>query len=330
MDRIQNLVSIDRTDRKIIFELDLNSRQPYSLLAKKIRISQQVATYRVNRLVEQGIITSFMTVISTLSIGLPLVAKMYLQFSGTTKEKEQEVYHFLVTHKNVNWVARTLGKYDLFTAVMVKDLQTFGLFKEELLTKYGSNINENEILFIEKAYTLPRNYLIHKKPELLKPLQIQHKSLFILGDVEKKILKTIVDNSRITALEIAAQMEINVKTVMSKLQFLQNKGVIQGYRININRQKLGYSYFKLLITLRTHDHQLRKELNSYCLSRDNVVHVIENIGKYELELEIEVQNSESMHQFVKEMRNLHASAIGAIETVEILEELKLSWLPSEF
>jgi len=329
MDKIQK-TNLNLLDYKILWELDNNSRQPFSKIAKKLKTSQQVINYRVNRLVELGVITSFMTVFSTLSIGLPLVGKVYLQLTGITAPQEKEIYSYLLKHKHINWVARTLGKFDLFCAVMIDNMQTFAQFKEELFAKYGNHINEYEISFIEKAYTLPRNFLINKKPEIIKPLEIKKPSQITLSNTEKKILKLIVDNSRITSLEIAKKLHVNVKTIVAKLKSFQKQGIIQGYRININRQKLNLSYYKVFISLKSYNPTNIEKLRRYCLTQDYVIHFIENIGKYEIELEIEMPTSEEMQKFVRDLRNVHHDTIETIETIEILEELKLSWLPNGF
>ena len=41
---------IDKKDRRILYELDLNARQPLVSIAKKTGLSQQVVDYRIKRL----------------------------------------------------------------------------------------------------------------------------------------------------------------------------------------------------------------------------------------------------------------------------------------
>ena len=52
-----NKINLDLKDRKILYELDSNSRQPLSQIAKKVGLSKEVVNYRIRRLEDQKIIT---------------------------------------------------------------------------------------------------------------------------------------------------------------------------------------------------------------------------------------------------------------------------------
>ena len=49
-------MNIDKTDRKILYELDLNARKPHSQIAKKLRINRSIVSYRINEMKKKGII----------------------------------------------------------------------------------------------------------------------------------------------------------------------------------------------------------------------------------------------------------------------------------
>ena len=70
------MFKLDKVDQKLIVELDKNSRQSASTLAKKLNTSQQVVSYRMKRLVQEGIITSFVSAISSVSLGLTVVKNL--------------------------------------------------------------------------------------------------------------------------------------------------------------------------------------------------------------------------------------------------------------
>ena len=50
------MFKIDVKDRKILYQLDLNSRQSLTTIGSKVRLSKTVVQYRINRLVKNGII----------------------------------------------------------------------------------------------------------------------------------------------------------------------------------------------------------------------------------------------------------------------------------
>ena len=61
---------IDLKDKKILFELDLNSKITYSALSKKVGLKQETVRYRVKRLQDEGIIYRFITIIDSVKIGI--------------------------------------------------------------------------------------------------------------------------------------------------------------------------------------------------------------------------------------------------------------------
>lgn len=323
-------IMADIIDKKIIYELDNNSRQPLTKLAKKLRTSQQVISYRVNKLVQEGVITAFMTVLSTLSLGLPFIVKLYVQLTGISKETEEDIFLYLIHHKDVNWLCKTMGDFDLFTAVMVKDLDAFGKFKREFFGRYGVYINRYEISFLDKAYTLPRNYLLNKKPSITEPRLIHGQITKLVTEKDRKIIRYIVDNSRMGVVELAKLTQMNVKTIIAKIKEYENTGVIQGYRINLNRKKLNLHYYKVFIKIALFNQKEYKQLFSYLLNQDYLIHLIECIGNFELELEIEMPTPEQMQTLIKNIRNQFALLIDRITVTEIIEEMKLTWLPRSF
>ena len=63
---------LDLKDRKILYELDINSRQSNSEIAKKTGLSKQVVGLRIKKLVETGVVSSFYTVIDISKLGFTI------------------------------------------------------------------------------------------------------------------------------------------------------------------------------------------------------------------------------------------------------------------
>jgi len=323
------MVNLDSLDRKILVALDQDSRQSYSKLAKKLHVSQQVISYRVKKLVDSKVITSFITTFSSIPLGLTVI-KIYIQYTGMTKETENNIYDFLSNNKHVNWIAKTLGKYDLFTAVMVKDISSLGEFKTEFFQRFGKYINSYNTSIIQKAYTYPRSYLSNHKLELIKPALLHKEFRLNIDDRDKLLMKTLAMDSRISVWELANKTNLNVKTVMSKIKSLKKAGIIQSFRINIDRNKIGLKYYKIFIKIRLYDPLEYDKLKKYCLARKDLVHLIECIGEYEMEMEMEIADSQKIEEIIKDIRNNYSEIVASIESCEITDEIKLKWLPLDF
>ncbi|MEM0493397.1 MAG: winged helix-turn-helix transcriptional regulator, partial [Candidatus Thermoplasmatota archaeon] len=50
------MVDLDLKDRKILYELDLNARQSFGDIGKKVGLSKDSVAYRVKRMEDEGVI----------------------------------------------------------------------------------------------------------------------------------------------------------------------------------------------------------------------------------------------------------------------------------
>ncbi len=80
--------NLSAIDRKILYELDKNSRQPFSVLAKKLRMSRTALEYRVKQLQEKNILKQFVTLVRPNAFGYQYY-KIYLQLQNLNSEKEE-------------------------------------------------------------------------------------------------------------------------------------------------------------------------------------------------------------------------------------------------
>ncbi len=50
------MIKIDLKDRKILYQLDLNSRQSLTQIGKNVGLKKDVVSYRIKRLQDEGVI----------------------------------------------------------------------------------------------------------------------------------------------------------------------------------------------------------------------------------------------------------------------------------
>ena len=126
---------IDIKDRKILYQLDIDSRQSFRSIGKKVGLSKDVVASRVKKLQENGIIKYFFTAIDSSKLGYTSF-RFYLTFQRTTPEIKQEIIEHFVNNK-YSWIVLSLkGKYDLVVTIWIKDINDFYAFWEETLRKY--------------------------------------------------------------------------------------------------------------------------------------------------------------------------------------------------
>lgn len=73
----------------------------------------------------------------------------------------------------------------------------------------------------------------------LKALKSDFRQLSI-DEFDRKILKSLIWDARLSYREIARQTKLSTTTVIERLKKMKINGVINGYSVNLDAKKLGY------------------------------------------------------------------------------------------
>ena len=269
--------NIDLKDKKIIYELDIDSSQSASQIAKKIGLSKEVVNYRINNLLKSGIINYFYLFLNTLALGY-FHYKIYIKLQDISLKKEEELMEYFIKNKNCIWVANCRGNWDLAVSVLAKTPSEFDKIYQRIIQDYGRNILEKNILMIESAPTFNRNYLrdASKRVEL-KYKQIE--KIIDLDEIDKKILAVMSINSRISIVELMNKINLTRDVISYRIKRMKEEGLIQGFRTSFNLNRIGYSYYKILLTFKNLDEKREKDLINFCRFSKNITQYIRLIGK---------------------------------------------------
>ncbi|MBI2106769.1 Lrp/AsnC family transcriptional regulator [Candidatus Woesearchaeota archaeon] len=316
---------LDLVDKKILLELDTNARASFSEVGKKASIGKNNVQYRIKRLVEDGVIKKFVTQFSLGKLGL-FLGKIYLQLAGLNVEKEKELYSYLLKDKRIIWVAKTEGRWDLMIGAYVESIKQLNIIKADFFKKYEKYVTSYDVVFVVDGYTSQRTYLLNKKTFSKTIGGIMYEERIEIDKKDKKILHLIANNARFNYVDIAKNMSMNIKTVQRRIKDLETNGVIQGYVTFLDTKTIGYNFFKLCIYLQNYESKSNPFLR-YCMGLPNVVHVIESLGPWEVELEIETETLQDFYNLTHEIRNKFPDIIKKTESVIISDEMKLEFFP---
>lgn len=321
------MFKLDKTDRKIISELDKNSRLSYSQMASRVKTSKEVVAYRVQRLIKESIVTKFVTFFSLGKISF-FNYKIYFQFHGLDEKSENEVLGNLNYDKDVIWIAKCEGRWDLMVSYYARNIKEFSRMKNKFFEKYAKYVQEYVILINDDAFVLHRGYILSDKPYRREMFTyIGEPENLIMEEKDKKILKLLAQNARMPIIEISRECSLDQKTISSRIKKFQQNGLIQFFTIGLNLRKLNIFYFKIFIYLSDLSKQNFSRIVDFCRMQPNVIHLILPVGPWELELEMESENPNYVHDISKELRNRFPDIIKKIESVSISEEPKLVFFP---
>jgi Lrp/AsnC family leucine-responsive transcriptional regulator len=324
-------MAINIIDKKIIRELGNNSRLSYNDIAKRINSKKEIIAYHINKLEQEGIIKKYIPVFSQARLGL-FVYKIYMRFQGLSREQETQIINEFKKSPYINWMAKSVGEWDLMVAIFCHNILEFSKRKEDIIFKqYGKYIQDYNVSILEGALIYTRDYLVDKSKR-------EHQGFFYGGtlkeekidEVQKEIIRLIRNDARYEVVQLAQKLELNVKTVISKIKDLEKRGIIQGYIVIIDQVKLGVQYFKLDISFQDHSESQYKRVLEYCKSNRYVVNLMTSVGDWEIELEVEAETVEEIYNLAKDLRIEFTTIIKKIDLHIITNEIKVDYLPECF
>ena len=320
------MANIDLKDKKILYELDRNSRQSNKQIAKKVGLSEQVVGNRIRRLQEWGIIEYFFVKTNPSVLGYMHI-KIYLRLHNITKEKEGELLNDLNNPKNIYWLSSLRGKYDLVASIYVKNIAEFSKKYEEIFGKWGDYILERNVIVLERAFTYTKAYLLQNQKSEEVVYSIGEEKEIQLDKTDHDFLKLLNKEGRKSLIDIAKQLKVSADTIKYRLNNLRKRGIITGFGVKIDYKKLDNHYYLIFLKLQNMNLQKYTKLESLARINKNVIIFIKTIGDHDIELEVETTNNDELDELMKTLRDHFVSEIKDYEILEVTREHRMTYYP---
>lgn len=315
------------TDKRIINEIDLDCRRPLSIIAKKLKISQQRLQYRLKNLEKRGIIPFYYTLIDTSLVGYTFYRVM-LRFQNTTHKKEVEIIKDLIQNSKTFWIATCTGRWDLIVDFFAKTVTEFDQIIEEFLEKYFNFISQKNIATIVSSKQYTRSFLFdeQKKIEFEESYGGTPKEI-VLDKTDKEILKIIGNNPTIKNIEIGEKLKIDRNTAKNRINKMINEGLVVGFRGWLETSTVNYHSFKLIIRLNQAKKEIENKLLSFARINKNIIYFNKILGDWDFEYDIETKEEEDFYELLTKIKNLFSQEIKDYEILKINHNYKLNYIP---
>jgi Lrp/AsnC family leucine-responsive transcriptional regulator len=314
-----NGINLDKADLKLLTELDKNCRMPSTQLANRIGKSRQAVDYRINQLVKEGIITSFQASINPHKIGYKLY-KIYLKLRNLPIVKEK-LFSYLKKSGTVYWMGECSGSWDLIFAVFCKSDIEFFNFKNEFMSSFS------EIIIIAHGESLVD---VKQFPKMYFTKNLSQPTMFAgeivnnrLEEIDARILQEVVNNGRISLVELSSRTKATIKTIQGHLKNLEKQGIIIQYRIGVNLNKIKKELYKAIIKVDNYNKENEKKLTDYISMLNQTQYFIRNI--WELELELVVDNYQEYYSIIESLKKEFPYMIKTVDSVLMISD---EWTPS--
>lgn len=290
--------SLDALDRKLLYHLDHGGRASCSELARKVRRGRDTVEYRLDRLVDRGIIKGFRAVINPYMMGLTL-HKTYLRLAND-KTRIRRFVERLKKEPRVFWIAACDGQWDLIVSIAASSAYEFHTIQGRLLGEIADILIASHVYVVVtfRAYRL--KYLhesgthwfeIGGKPE--------HRTI---DAMETSLLALLSTNGRAPLSDLARELSTTSAVVQNRLERLEADKIIVGYQAEIDLEVLGITQFKTQLFLNDYNSEEEEKLQRFCNQHPQIACYIWQIGDCRSELELHVESYAQYNQIIDNLR----------------------------
>lgn len=310
---------LDKADRKILSAIEVNARIPISKLAKASRVSRTVAEYRLKQLEKKGIIRGYYCLLDPSKFDLT-VWKLWISLRPTIQQERAHFFEYIEKHPRTWWYGECAGIYDAVICILAKNPHEFNAFFNALQDKYGKIITNSAILINVSFEYHTRGFLLNKASKLIESAFQEKPFLKKISPNSFKILRLLSHNSRISYVELSHKSKVNVKTIKNIIQELKASGVVVYFRPSINTTKIGYEFYKVLLTLHNPRGGIIPSIVQWCRTQQNITAIIFCVGPWQLELEVEIDTFRNLCYMLTELKDKFPDVVKNYETLLVTKE----------
>lgn len=313
---------LDLRNKKLLAELEMNARMPYSELAKKLKISKQAVKSRITQLEKEQIIQGYNAVIDLTKLGKTIYV-IYLQLIRIFSKEEQIWFSELEKNKNVIAVGKNAGYWDMTLVLEASNLNELDLRLKSILKNKTDKI-KSKIITSEIESTYFNLNMIEKTKSQEISTSAKQENL-ILDEKDEKLINYLSKDCRISLLNLSQKIGMSPNGVKHKIKLLENKKIIIGYKTKINYEKLGFLHFRVFLNLKTMDTQNYNLIKQFLKSNGNVESISRYVGYADIDFRCYVKTIFELYSLISQIKDKFLQNIIEINSMPIF-----SWNKIEF
>ena len=142
-----------------------------------------------------------------------------------------------------------------------------------------------------------------------------------IDQIDLKVLEEISKISTLSHRKRALKAGIPPATFFNKRKQLENLGIISGYSYFLDTEKFGVQVFRILLSFHGHFKLVNKELLKLCNQHHQIRKMVECIGTWDAEIEVEVSNNRDIAELNKLLSSYFGNRLKSVRTFPLLEHL---------
>ncbi len=313
---------IDERDKKILYLLSKDSRIHYNEIARKVLISADSVKYRIDRMIEKGIIIKFIPDISFRQFGFYKFSA-FIQIIEVDEEQERQFVDYLKKNRNIISVMKYTDKFDFEIVLITKTILDYDNIINKIQTDYCDIIDSVCTFQQVKSYKsvfIPEKYARIKKDNKIPKKKLPEKVK--IDKLDLQLISELNKNARESSYIIAERLKTSVDTILYRIKKLEEHDIIHRFTTIINFSMLGYNWYSFLLSIKSMNKQKDQKLKEFIRRHNNIIRGIRGIGEFDVILYMVAFNQPGFHKAVNELRTEFRDIIKYYDTLLGYKECK--------
>jgi DNA-binding Lrp family transcriptional regulator len=317
-------IILDAKDKKLLYELDCNSRQSLTMIGKKIKMSKENVHYRIKRLEKLEVIKGFYTLVNPLNIGYQYF-RVGINYHNIDEETEERLINFLAAKDAVSWLGSHENFYDLVAVIIVRTINELYDLTKSISYNFQEFIEKIQVTAGLEVHYFKSNIIHGMNDSSFLTLRTD-KSIIKIDEKDRVILKEISKNARISAVELGEKANLSAKNIIQRIRKLESNHLILGYLTNFNYQALGLHYLKILLYLIKPTHEIEKKIKNFLIFTQNLLYISDAIGLADMEFEVALSSHNDMYGYIRELRKAFPGQVKDFDSMVIHKVHKIKYI----
>ena len=138
-------MALDKKDKELLTLLYLNSRESFTQLGKKLKLSSSAVERRMRQLKDAGIISLLFADVNLAKLGFKAY-RIYLKFDVFDVNTEKQVLALFEAYPQTLWGVVCEGEYDVLWRIVARDELEVEDAINTMTEKFGKSIVEKTVI----------------------------------------------------------------------------------------------------------------------------------------------------------------------------------------
>lgn len=322
-------IEVKQSYQDIIFQLECNSRKKFTEIGEEVGLSQQTVSYAVKNMEESGVINGFYPLFDYTKFGYNGYLALF-RVNAFSRQKLEELKELFKEHRMVAWVDRLSGGWDLMVFFLSPNASQFNKEFRDLISEHPDQLQNYKILTSVVIHDMGRDYLSSNDESAEDIIVGGDRETLDVKESWKELCEVLWEDPRASSVDMAENMNVTPKTVIDRMERLEEEKLVKGYRPNIGIRELGIRTDLLFVKFNNQDVEKEDELRDYCVDHPNITMLMKTFGDYDLIIRMETEETDQQREVINSIREKYGDVLLDYNTLEVVNQVEKRYLPPSY